>query len=448
MKKTRINPKLIEALKSPEWKAATGIDLDKLQGLDKAVLYSIALVGATPLSYLSSLLSTATQEGIAKDLAYTYRKVFKTNRLNESIVLELMRRQYPDENSWTKWETELEDNGWSNDQIQALEALRYAMPSPSDVVRFAVKEAYTPEIAETYGQYQDFPEKAMEDASKIGLSTTLFQKYWAAHWELPSASQGFDMFHRGLITHDELALLLKALDVMPYWRDKLINTAYNLITRVDVRRMWDMRVYDDTQLFNAYKKMGYNDQDSKDLTTWTKVYQTFPDLIARYKNGWINESDVITELVKLGMQESAAIELYQTKIKAPVQQDRVAPERELTKAEIYKGVKQKKLSDLQAIDLIMKMGYDTFEAQYLVETNCHATSSPETPLEFEQLVNAYNKSLGKEVESIPQEKINAERAMVEAKNKLDKAKAESANPDTISTLEVDYYDKQARFKVL
>ncbi|GAH93918.1 unnamed protein product, partial [marine sediment metagenome] len=41
------------------------------------------------------------------------------------------------------------------------------------------------------------------------------------HWSLPSPSQGFEMLHRGVIDEAELNMLLRALDIMPFWREKL-----------------------------------------------------------------------------------------------------------------------------------------------------------------------------------------------------------------------------------
>ncbi|GAH79863.1 unnamed protein product, partial [marine sediment metagenome] len=74
-------------------------------------------------------------------------------------------------------------------------------------------------------------------AGKKGLSKEWSERYWAAHWNLPSPQQGFEMLHRGVINVSELNMLLRALDVMPFWRDKLTAIAFRRLTRVDIRRM-------------------------------------------------------------------------------------------------------------------------------------------------------------------------------------------------------------------
>ncbi|GAH07016.1 unnamed protein product, partial [marine sediment metagenome] len=74
--------------------------------------------------------------------------------------------------------------------------------------------------------YEDYPKPLETWAAKKGLSKEWSQRYWAAHWSLPSASQGFEMLHRGIINQSDLNMLLRALDVMPFWREKLTGIAY------------------------------------------------------------------------------------------------------------------------------------------------------------------------------------------------------------------------------
>lgn len=119
---------------------------------------------------------------------------------------------------------------------EAALALADVLPSVQDMVRFAVRETYSPEVAERFGQYQDFPGAFAEDARLLGLTPERARQYWAAHWDLPSPEQGFEMFHRGFIDRDDLSLLLRALDVMPFWRDRLIGLAARIPTLPDMIR--------------------------------------------------------------------------------------------------------------------------------------------------------------------------------------------------------------------
>jgi hypothetical protein len=80
------------------------------------------------------------------------------------------------------------------------------------------------------------------------------------------------MLHRGVIKEEELDLLLRAQDVMPWWRDKLKAIAFNPLTRVDVRRMYQLGVLDEPGVIRAYKELGYNDENSQRMLEFTKVY--------------------------------------------------------------------------------------------------------------------------------------------------------------------------------
>jgi hypothetical protein len=142
-------------------------------------------------------------------------------------------------------------------------------PNPSDLIRFAVREVFTPDIASKYGLFEDLPEEFLQESAKVGLSKDNAGRFWAAHWELPSISSGYEMLHRGVITEEELTQLLRAQDVMPYWRDKLIKISYNPVTRVDVRRMYRTGVYDREQVYQSYLNVGYNPTDAEALTNFT-----------------------------------------------------------------------------------------------------------------------------------------------------------------------------------
>jgi hypothetical protein len=201
--------------------------------------------------------------------ASTFENLYEISRplLNLNVLTTLYFRG---ELSEEQYREGMRKQGWKDEDIDKIIKASLVYPGPADVVRFAVREVYTPEIVKKYGLLEDLPEEYLEMAKKVGLSEDFAKQYWAAHWELPSVSQGFEMFHRGLITYDELKTLLRTLDVMPYWRDKIIELSYNLPTRVDLRRMYSIGVISEDELFNYYRKLGYAEDDARKLTEWTK----------------------------------------------------------------------------------------------------------------------------------------------------------------------------------
>lgn len=165
-------------------------------------------------------------------------------------------------------------NRYRPETSEIIKKITEYFPTPNDLVRFAVREVYTPDISERFGLKQDLPREFLDEAEKAGLQRDQAENYWAAHWELPSILQGFEMLHRGVIDQDTLNMLLKALDVMPYWREKLTQISYNPLTRVDVRRMFRLGVLDDEQVVKAYKDIGYNDENADLMLQFTKRFET------------------------------------------------------------------------------------------------------------------------------------------------------------------------------
>lgn len=157
--------------------------------------------------------------------------------------------------------------------LEAVKRSAQIIPPVQDIITMAVREAFTPQIAERFGQYDDYPEALTLYAKQKGLSEEWAKRYWAAHWSLPSAEMGFEMLHRRkpgtrdpVIGEQDLNLLLRALDVMPFWRDKLVDIAYSPYTRVDIRRMHQLGLLTRDQVYDAHLDLGYDPIKAENLT--------------------------------------------------------------------------------------------------------------------------------------------------------------------------------------
>jgi hypothetical protein len=204
--------------------------------------------------------------------------------------------------------------GYGGEPERLLKELRHPLPSPTDLVRFGVREVFTPDIAERFGQFQDFPPAFGEEMAKHGFSVQDARNYWAAHWDLPSATQGFEMLHRGVIDEAELRLLLRSLDVMPYWRDRLTAISYNPFTRVDVRRMHKLGILNDDQVLRAYMDIGYEREKAAALLEFTKRFNAPEDrseiddrrdamanvIRQAYRKRLIDRTDAVEKMVTAG----------------------------------------------------------------------------------------------------------------------------------------------------
>lgn len=337
-------------------------------------------------------------------------------RLDPGSVITAWRR---DPAKYEKYFDDLRHQGWTQDRIDTLKFITLFIPSAADIVSWYAKEVYEPEMITRYGLDSELPVYEQTDFPKIGVDAEQARNYWRAHWVHASWTQVVEMLHRGQITEEQVWDWFRLVEIPPFWRDKLIAIAWNVPTRVDVRRFWDMRTIDEARLREVYQHQGYHGKDLDDYVLWTKVYVAFPDLIARFKNGWITEDDVRAQLTGLGMPADRVDEMIQTKIK-PDKPERVTGERDLTKTDIYKGVKKGIITWSEGEALLQRLGYDKDEATYILRINVEALAgSPETYSEFLREVELYNKAQGLPAKIPSEDLIQAERNLVEAKKDLD-----------------------------
>ncbi len=328
---------------------------------------------------------------IAKWTSYQGEKIIKSWRLDPAAVITAWRRDKPKYESYFQ---DLKDQGWSDDRIEALKFFTEFLPSASEQTLWLAREVFEPDMVTKYGLHDEMPGYEDTDFAKIGVSPDQMKNIWAAHWEHASFMQMVEMLHRGLITEADFSEWFKLVEIVPFWRDKLIKTVYTWPTRVDVRRWWDMRTIDEAELRRLYSGMGYRGDNLENYLLWTKVYTAFPDLMARWKKGWITIDDVRSELTGLGMPADRVEEMIQTKIE-PEKGGRVAGERDLTKTDIIKGVKKGVITRAEGIELLMDLGYDEDEADYILTINIEAMEgSPENMQEFRAITQQYRKAVG------------------------------------------------------
>jgi len=187
----------------------------------------------------------------------------------------------------------LEKLGWSNYYRELLKDAAYPPPGVQDLIRMSVREVFSPEVAERFGQFDEIPQVYLEWGEKIGLSEEWARNFWAAHWMLPSVQQGFEMLHRGVIEAEDLERLFVAQDIMPFWRDKISAISYRPYTRVDVRRMYALGTLDAQGVLTAYKDIGFDDDKAAKMTDFTIKWVDSSRKVEREKERDLTKSDII-----------------------------------------------------------------------------------------------------------------------------------------------------------
>lgn len=324
------------------------------------VLVGVAMVVASIVQTVQTLWVP-----LQKQMSYVEERAAQSFRLDPGPIVTAWRR---DPEKYVGLFEDLKDQGWTDERIEALKFVTLFYPSPGDLVHWQAREVFEPEMVARYGLDDELAGIEKEAFYKAGLDDEQIRNYWRAHWEHASWIQVVEMLRRGLLTEEELRDWFRLVEIPPFWREKLIGVSWEVPTRVDVRRFWDMRTIDEARLREIYTARGYHDKDLEDYVLWTKVYVGLPDLMSRYTNGWISLAQVRQELVALGMSEDRAEELLQTKVKAAAGA-RTTAERDLTKADITKGVKVGAITRAQGVELLEDLGYDREEALFILEIN-------------------------------------------------------------------------------
>lgn len=172
--------------------------------------------------------------------------------------------------------------GMTEDETRAaFKKLGSVIPSPSDLVRFSVKEVWNKEVVDRFGYDDEFDQipafREWMSRSGMGGSAALpnlgpgqpeswSQAFWRAHWRTISPTQAYVMLHRlrptggpgggprvptftftenGIektvqvppVTIDDVASILKINDYPPSMRARLAAISYLPFRLVDIRRI-------------------------------------------------------------------------------------------------------------------------------------------------------------------------------------------------------------------
>jgi len=258
-------------------------------------------------------------------------------RVSDGDLISLWRRG---ELSNTDMRTEFSARGWNEEGINSLVTLTDIIPNVGDLIRMAVREAFNPELVEKFQYGLDFPTGVVEFAEAQGLSEEWVKRYWYSHWELPSVSAGYAMYHRlrpGLTDNpfdeDDLDSLLKTADIPPYFRKRLIEISHPVYTRVDVRRMYQAGVLSGDEVLSAYKDLGYDDEKAQNLTDFaiqdasTAEKELTKSIIEQaYKRKTINRSEAESNLQSLGYSAAQAdfiLAIIDASLSADIQDDEI-----------------------------------------------------------------------------------------------------------------------------
>jgi len=259
----------------------------------------------------------------------------------------------------------------------ALLKLRFQLLGASDYIRFAVREVFTPASRAALTLDEDYPAILTEKLRRIGYSEDDARDSWAAHWELPSPSQAYEMLHRGLINEAQLDDYLKSADYAPVWRPLLKAISYDPLTRVDVRRAYKLGVVSLDDVKATYRSIGYDEKNAAILTEFTRVDAdeerkqerellvgpVKSSALAMYKARRIGEDQLRQTLADLKYPKEL-VDRFIADIDFVREQDRREDVAAALKASYVKALRSRD----DTVAILVKAGYSEAELTQLLET--------------------------------------------------------------------------------
>jgi len=272
---------------------------------------------------------------------------------NPLTLYENMQLWLRGELSETDYDTNLRALALSDEDIALSKKLAYPIPPIGDIIRFVVRDVYDPDVVEEGKLREGFETFPLETARKIGLADEWSEKYWMAHWMLPSLGQGFEMLHRDAINEQQLEALFKAADLAPGYWEPMRAISYRPLTRVDTRRLnLFLPDFGPEQVKRSYLDQGYNEHNAQLMTDFTISYNqrsresapdrdlTKSDIIGMYNDGLFQDRNIaINYLMEIGYDETEADML-------------------LDREDLQKAVKERKNEISGIIDMSKAGAYD------------------------------------------------------------------------------------------
>ena len=252
----------------------------------------------------------------------------------QTYPIELIREIYFRDNKNPTWAQEkLMELGFPPNRINDIIKTFEVIPPIQDIMHLLAKEAFEPETIKHLGLDAEFPNEVIQWGQKHGLSAVWLEKYWIAHWQEIGLQTAFEMFQRDQMSRADLEYMFKTQEIAPWYREKLLNIAYQPITRVDIRRMYEDGVIDREEMTRRYRHAGYAPDDAELMSDWTERYtkrelinRAKTEVIGAYKQRNITREDAFNKLTKAGYGIADAnnqLDLVDYRIEKAILDDRI-----------------------------------------------------------------------------------------------------------------------------
>ena len=221
------------------------------------------------------------RNGFTSNEEYEALKDLNTPHFDPDRLLQLWLREKVDDSELEKTLFAL---GWTRkDAVDRWKELANFIPPYTDLTRFMVRDVADDSIVSKFGMDDEFDAKfdgvLKEWAKKQGISEDVMRYVWRAHWSIPSPTQLFQMYHRfrrpdnkyGIVVdEDTVRTALQQQDILPYWIEPILALSFAPLTRIDVRRAYEIGSINLEQVEQAYSELGYSDENARILAQFSR----------------------------------------------------------------------------------------------------------------------------------------------------------------------------------
>jgi len=195
-------------------------------------------------------------------------------------------------------------------------------------------------------------------------------RYWIAHWDYPSEGRVLELYHRGLIDDSTLDAFYRVIEMPPFWRDKLKKASYSLYTRVDLRRMHDMGLITEQEVYDNFRGEGYDDIHAKNMVKFYLQYNEDNNKdLSRAQIEEAYTSDLITKKQAIDMLIALKYSVAQAEYMVQIMDyHEIIEMQKLRLKTIQKSYKSQYIGKNEAQTALVKLNVETKWIDFYIQT--------------------------------------------------------------------------------
>jgi Holliday junction resolvasome RuvABC DNA-binding subunit len=324
------------------WRDPPNSELDPTVQLAGGNRAQAAIVNVTALIVSAlSVIGRYAQSGWGKRFQ-DFDRAFRPTLPDPGQIIEGYRRRFY---TYDQTKELLERHGLTNEAIQVYIDQRDYLPTPADLVSFAVREAFEPDQIQTLALFTDFESVWLNVkpwAEKNGLTEATFRLFWYSHWQPLSVGQAIELHRRYPEQYPVtwVEAIAKANEVVPSQVPALLNLTEDLLTLVNIQRAYELGIYQPADVEREGKRRGLSDKDAaifrqiavgiKDgqlqSTRRARADLTRPQYEQAYREGILSKAELGTALTELGFdptEREVLIALQDASVMRDIRQARI-----------------------------------------------------------------------------------------------------------------------------